>query len=98
MYKPGIESNLKIKLGKLFKKDRKRYEIVMKKMEEILQNPHHYKPLSHDIKHLHRVNIDSSFVLVFSYPLQIDWQFQKSTNAFPLICQYITAFSKFWKL
>ena len=66
MYKPGIESNLKIKLGKLFKKDRKRYEIVMKKMEEILQNPHHYKPLSHDIKHLHRVNIDSSFVLVFS--------------------------------
>ena len=32
------------------------------------------------------------------YPLQIDWQFQKSTNAFPLICQYITAFFKFWKL
>ncbi|KAF5420434.1 MAG: hypothetical protein C5S41_13550 [Candidatus Methanomarinus sp.] len=41
MYKPGIESNLKKKLKKLFKKDRKRYEIVMKKMEEILQNPHH---------------------------------------------------------
>jgi YafQ family addiction module toxin component len=65
MYKPGIESNLKKKLGKLFKKDRKRYEIVMKKMEEILQNPHHYKSLSHDVKHLRRVHIDSSFVLVF---------------------------------
>ena len=65
-YKPGIEFNLKKKLGKLFKKDRKRYEIVMKKMEEILQNPHHYKPLSHDMKHLRRVHIDSSFVLVFS--------------------------------
>jgi hypothetical protein len=39
MYKPGIESNLKKKLGKLFKKDRKRYEIMMKKMEEI----HHDK-------------------------------------------------------
>lgn len=66
MYKPGIESNLKNKLKKLFKKDRKRYEIVMKKMEEILQNPHHYKPLSHDMKHLCRVHIDSSFVLIFS--------------------------------
>ena len=66
MYKPGIESNLKNKLKKRFKKDRKRYEIVMKKMEEILQNPHHYKPLSHDMKHLCRVHIDSSFVLIFS--------------------------------
>jgi YafQ family addiction module toxin component len=66
MYKPGIESNLKKKLGKQFKKDRKRYEIVMKKMEEILQNPHHSKLLSHDMKHLRRVHIDSSFVLVFS--------------------------------
>ena len=66
MYKPVIESNLRKKLSKLFKKDRKRYEIVMKKLEEILQNPHHYKPLSHDMKHLRRVHIDSSFVLVFS--------------------------------
>ena len=66
MYKPGIESNLKKKLGKLFKKDRKRYAIVMKKIEEILQNPHHYKPLSHDMKQLRRVHIGSSFVLVFS--------------------------------
>jgi YafQ family addiction module toxin component len=65
-YKPGIESTLKKKLAKLFKKDRKRYEIVMKKIEEILQNPHHYKPLTHDMKHLYRVHIDSSFVLVFS--------------------------------
>ena len=38
----------------------------MKKMEEILQNPHHYKPLSHDVEHLRRVHVDSSFVLVFS--------------------------------
>ena len=66
MYKLSIESDLKKKLGKLFKKDRKRYEIVMKKMEEILHNPNHYKPLSHDMKHLRRVHVDSSFVLVFS--------------------------------
>ena len=66
MYKPGIESNLKKKLSKLFKKDRKRYEIVMKKIEEILKNPHHYKPLSHDMKQLQRVHIGSSFVLVFT--------------------------------
>ncbi len=66
MYRPGIESNLKKKLSKLFKKDRKRYEMVMKKIEEILQNPHHYKPLSHDMNKLRRVHIGSSFVLVFT--------------------------------
>jgi len=52
-------------LMRVIKKNRKRYEIVMKKMEEILQNPHHYKTLSHDMKHLRRVHIDRSFVLVF---------------------------------
>ena len=39
---------------------------LKKKLEEILQNPIHYKPLSQDMKHLRRVHIDSLFVLVFS--------------------------------
>ncbi len=34
-------------------------------MGEILGNPHHFKPLQHEMKELHRVPIDKSFVLVF---------------------------------
>ena len=37
----------------------------MKKIEEIIQNPQHYKNLQHDLKEFKRVHIDSSFVLVF---------------------------------
>ncbi|HHT9115550.1 MAG TPA: hypothetical protein ACFYEL_03690 [Candidatus Wunengus californicus] len=52
MYKFFIEERLKKILNKLFKKDRKRYEIVMKKIDEIIssENPHHYKTLKHDLK------------------------------------------------
>ncbi|HHT9108855.1 MAG TPA: hypothetical protein ACFYD9_09420 [Candidatus Wunengus sp. YC64] len=41
MYKFFIEERLKKVLNKLFKKDRKRYEIVMKKIDEIIssENP-----------------------------------------------------------
>ena len=42
-----------------------RFEIILKKMSEILDDPHHYKPLQHDMKGLQRVHIDKSFVLVF---------------------------------
>ncbi len=67
MYKFFIEEKLKKILNKLFKKDRKRYEIVMKKIDEIIssENPHHYKTLKHDLKEFKRVHIDSHFVLLF---------------------------------
>ncbi|OHB39475.1 MAG: addiction module toxin RelE [Planctomycetes bacterium GWB2_41_19] len=67
MYKFFIEERLKKILNKLFKKDRKRYEIVMKKIDEIIssENPHHYKTLKHDLKEFKRVHIDSHFVLLF---------------------------------
>ena len=67
MYKFFIEERLKKILNKLFKKDRKRYEIVMKKIDEVIssENPHHYKTLKHDLKEFKRVHIDSHFVLLF---------------------------------
>jgi len=34
---------------KQFKKDRKMYETVINKIEEIIQNPQHYKPLKYDL-------------------------------------------------
>ena len=40
--------------------------IIEKKVEEIIQNPHHYKNLRAPLQHWKRVHIDRSFVLVFS--------------------------------
>ena len=50
-------------LNKLFKKDKVMYEQVMKKIEEIVQNPQHYKPLKYDLAGERRVHIMKSFVL-----------------------------------
>ena len=62
---------LKVKLKKLFRKDRKRYEILMKKIERIAASDEitieHYKNLKHGSGDRKRVHIDKSFVLTFSY-------------------------------
>ena len=69
MRKFEIEQKLQKNLTKLFHKDRKRYEILMKKMDEILAcaDVDHYKNLRRPMQHLKRVHIDSHFVLVFRY-------------------------------
>lgn len=41
------------------------YEICMKKIEEIVMDPEHYKPLRYDMKNICRVHIAKSFVLTF---------------------------------
>jgi YafQ family addiction module toxin component len=51
---------------KLAKKNPHQLEIIFKKIEEIRENPHHYKNLRVPLQHLKRVHIDKSFVLVFS--------------------------------
>ena len=61
-----IEDNLKKKLKKLFKKDRKLYDSVFSKMNEIINcsNLDHYKNLRKPMQHFKRVHI-GSFVLIF---------------------------------
>ena len=51
--------------SKLLKKDRKQLEIIHKKVEEIRENPHHYKPLRGDMAGTWEVHIDKSFVLTY---------------------------------
>jgi len=51
--------------GKLLKKDRKQLEIINKKVEEIRENPTHYKPLRGDMAGTREVHIDKSFVLTY---------------------------------
>jgi len=64
MYEIYIEDSLKKILKKLYKKNRITYEAIMKKIEEIIKYPQHYKPLRHDLKNIRRVHI-GHFILVF---------------------------------
>jgi len=63
-----IKQELNKKLVKLSKKDKNRFEAVMKKIEEVVTSGdiEHYKNLRYDMKDSKRVHI-GHFVLVFSY-------------------------------
>ena len=66
MYSLKIMPSLDRKLKKLVKKNRMQYEIIMKKAQEIVINPQHYKNLRAPLQHLKEVHIDAHFVLTFS--------------------------------
>ena len=66
MYSFDIKDHLDKALNKLSKKNPKQFEIILKKISEVIQNPHHYKNLRKPLQHLMRVHIDKSFVLIFS--------------------------------
>ena len=63
-----IKSELEKILKKLFKKDKKLYDQVIKKIEEVVSSydVEHYKNLRYDMKDSKRTHI-GHFVLVFSY-------------------------------
>jgi len=62
--KPGLHK----KLVKLSKKDKRAYEEIMNKIDEILGSSYieHYKNLRYDMKDSKRVHV-GHFVLVFSF-------------------------------
>lgn len=64
-YEIDISDELDKKFNKLAKKNRKQLMIIHKKVEEIRENPCHYKPLKGDMKGSRRVHIDKSFVLTY---------------------------------
>lgn len=49
---------------KLEKKDRAQFDSVVKKVNEILENPQQFKPLKSPMQHMRRVHV-GSFVLVY---------------------------------
>ncbi|MBI2498808.1 addiction module toxin RelE [Candidatus Woesearchaeota archaeon] len=69
MLKFDIEEKLHQTLKKLFKKDKERYEIVWKKINEIINSSdiEHYKNLRFPMNEFKRVHIDKSFILIFKY-------------------------------
>ena len=66
-----FSKELKLKLTRLFKKDKNRYNKVIKKIEQIISSDEitiqHYKNLKHNLHAQKRVHVDKSFVLTFSY-------------------------------
>jgi len=69
MHEFEIEEGLHKILVKLFKKDKKRYDIIFKKIQEIATSSsiEHYKNLKFPLNEFKRVHIDGSFVLIFKY-------------------------------
>ncbi len=50
---------------KLAKKDPNKLEAIAKKLKEVVQNPHRFKPLSNNMKRFRRIHF-GSFVLTYS--------------------------------
>ena len=69
MHKFAIEDGLKKTLSKLLKKDKVTYEILMKKIEEIIsmEDITHYKNLRVPLQDFKRVHIRGPFILTFKY-------------------------------
>jgi len=64
-----LTNELKLKIRKLFKRDKKKAEIINKKIKEIINNDEEsierYKNLKYGLKEIKRVHIDKHFVLTF---------------------------------
>jgi YafQ family addiction module toxin component len=69
MFSFDLTDELKFKIKKLLKKDKKRVKILNKKIKQIIspdsQSINHYKNLRNGMKEFKRVHIDNSFVLIF---------------------------------
>ncbi len=51
--------------SKLSKKNKKQLGIIISKIWQIQDNPHHFKPLRGDVHGARRAHIDKSFVLIY---------------------------------
>lgn len=65
MYDLEIRESLDSIFRKLAKKDKVSFEYLNKKIEEIREEPYHFKPLRNPLHNFRRVHI-GNFVLVYS--------------------------------
>ena len=65
----ALSEKLQRILKKLFKKDKNKHNIILKKIKEICSSEDigHYKNLSNKMNEFKRVHIDAHFVLIFKY-------------------------------
>ena len=60
-----VQPNVDKVFSKLVHKNPKRLRIISKKIEQILENPFHFKSLRGSLKGSRRGHIDNSFVLIY---------------------------------
>ncbi|MEK6910580.1 MAG: addiction module toxin RelE [Nanoarchaeota archaeon] len=90
MFEYDFREELKLKIKKILKKDKKKAEIIYKKIKEIVNNDSEtikrYKNLRHDLSDLKRVHIDKSFVLTFKVDIAdnfiLFWDFDHHDNIY----------------
>lgn len=74
MFDFDLSDGLKLKIRRLVKKDKKKVDIINKKIKEIINNDNtsidRYKNLRYDLKQFKRVHIDKHFVLTFKVDKQ----------------------------
>ena len=66
MYALGFKESAYNKLKKSTKKDALKFEIIDKKIKQILASPYQFKPLRAPMQNFRRVHVDKSFVLIYS--------------------------------
>ncbi len=66
MYSYELRKSVEKTFFKLAKKNPRQLEMIWKKIEEIIVEPHRYKNLKRPLQYLKRVHIDKHFVLTFS--------------------------------
>lgn len=64
-YSLAISNEADEKFKKLSKKNKKQLGIIHKKVQQILNNPYHFKPLRGDMHGARRAHIGKSFVLTY---------------------------------
>ncbi len=66
MYSLLVMPKLAKELEKLARKDKAAADAFNKKVNEVLQNPYHYKPLMAPLQGYRRVHVMGCFVLIYS--------------------------------
>jgi len=65
MYNLEIRERADKIFGKLAKKDKVSFEYISKKINEIRENPYHFKPLRKPLQNYRRVHV-GNYVLIYS--------------------------------
>ena len=74
MFDFDFSDELKLKIRRLLKKDKKKVEIINKKIKEIINNDKYsinrYKNLKYNLKQFKRVHINKHFILTFKVDIE----------------------------
>jgi mRNA interferase RelE/StbE len=65
MYKLAIKICLDKKFKKFRKKDKDLLHLINRKVQDILNDPHRFKPLRKPLQNKRRVHVGGSFVLIY---------------------------------